>query len=140
MTSRYWRPALCLILAALWTGVTQAAGSWVATTPAVHAVSVERAMASAPMTPAAPEFGQGQIVTQISWRYQPPAGVEVNAWLCHPGACIPLAGPRGQTRALAGLPATTPLHFQFTLQDRRQGSVTLQGLQVIVNHERVPQS
>lgn len=129
------RYAICLALVGLPASSALAAGSWVATAPAVRAVSVQRPMLSEPMSPASPAFGQGQVIRQVGWRYQVPQGVAVNAWLCHPGACVALSGARGQTRALAGLPASTPLHFQFALGDRRQRSVMLQGLQVIVNHE-----
>src|SRR5690554_6346837 len=117
-----------------WAGLVQAAGSWVATAPAVRAVAVDRPMASAHMVPGSPEFGRGQVINQVSWRYQQPDRVEVNAWLCHPSACIALPGQQGQTRELAGLPATTPLFFKFALNEQRQ-PVVVQGLQVIVNHE-----
>ena len=132
-------PLKKLLLTALgvvgfWAGMVQAAGSWVATAPAVRAVAVDRPMASAHMLPGELEFGRGQVVNQISWRYQSPAGVEVDAWLCHPAACVALPGQRGQTRELAGLPATTPLFFKFALREQRQ-PVMVQGLQVIVNHE-----
>ena len=122
----------------LWAGLVQAAGSWVATAPAVRAVAVDRAMASAHMRPGDLGFGRGQIVNRVSWRYQSPTGVEVDAWLCHPAACIALPGQRGQTRELAGLPATTPLFFKFALREPRQ-PVMVQGLQVIVNHESLEQ-
>ncbi|MCE8022149.1 flagellar FlhE [Halomonas sp. MCCC 1A11036] len=115
--------------------MAQAAGSWVATAPALTVVMVERPMSSAAMLPPTPELARGQVMGRVGWQYQAPVGGEVNAWLCHPGNCVRLPGPRGQTAAMAGLPADTPLHFQFSLQDRRQRATTLQGLQVIVNHE-----
>ena len=129
---------IALGVVGFWAGMVQAAGSWVATAPAVRAVAVDRAMASAHMLPGELEFGRGQIINQVSWRYQSPTGVEVDAWLCHPAACIVLPGQRGQTRELAGLPATTPLFFKFALREPRQ-PVMVQGLQVIVNHESLEQ-
>ncbi|MCE8026700.1 flagellar protein FlhE [Billgrantia aerodenitrificans] len=127
---------LCfLTLCVLWAGMAQAAGSWVATAPAVHVVMAERPAMSAALLPPSPELAHGQVMGRVVWQFQPPAGREVNAWLCHPGACIRLPGPRGQTEALAGVPADTPLNFQFSLQERGQRAATLQGLQVIVNHD-----
>lgn len=123
-------------IVALWACMAQAAGSWIATAPAVRAVAADRAMASAHMLPGELELGRGQVVNQINWRYQSPTGVEVNAWLCHPAACVVLPGQRGQTREFAGLPAATPLFFKFALSEQRQ-PVLVQGLQVIVNHESV---
>ncbi|WP_111415337.1 flagellar protein FlhE [Billgrantia lactosivorans] len=116
-------------------GIALASGSWVATAPSLRVVSADRPLASAALLPPSPELASGQVMGRVGWQYQPPAGSEVDAWLCHPGSCTPLSGPRGQTEAMAGLPADTPLHFQFSLQDRRQRAATLQGLQVIVNHE-----
>ncbi len=112
------------------------AGSWVATAPALKAALVERPVASAPLSPPNPGLARGQVMRQVSWQYRPPAGVEVNASLCHSGGCVRLPAPRGHTVALAGLPADTPLYFEFSLRDRHPRIVTLQGLQVIVNHAR----
>ena len=111
-----------------------AAGSWVATAPSVRVAMVERPVHSAPLASASPTLAQGQRIGRVSWQYRLPPGGEVQAWLCHPGRCVALSGSRGQTEALAGLPADSPLHFRFALRDQRQGAVTLQGLQVIVNH------
>lgn len=134
MSSRRRLLAL-LAVVGMWTGLAQAAGSWVATAPALKVVMADRPMSSAALRPPSPELVQGQVMGRVVWQFQPSAGSEVNAWLCHPGACVRLSGPRGQTEALAGLPAGTPLHFKFSLQERRQRGATLQGLQVIVNHE-----
>ncbi len=122
-------------LGGLWAGLAQAAGSWVATAPAVQVVMAERPAMSAALLPPSPELARGQVMGRVVWQFESPAGREVNAWLCHPGDCIRLPGPRGQTEALAGVPADTPLNFQFSLQERGQRAVTLQGLQVIVNHD-----
>lgn len=120
--------------ACLLTTMAHGAGSWVATAPALQAALVERPVASAPLAPPDPALARGQMMGQVSWQFQPPSGVEVNAALCHLGGCVRLPAPRGHTEALAGLPADTPLYFEFSLLDRRQRVVTLQGLQVIVNH------
>ncbi|MGQ4880096.1 flagellar protein FlhE [Billgrantia sp. LNSP4103-1] len=128
---------LVVLLAAsgVWAGMTQAAGSWIASAPALQVVMADRRMSSAAMLPPSPELARGQVMGRVGWQYQHAGGSEVNAWLCHAGDCVPLPGPRGQTDSLAGMPADTPIYFQFSLQDRRQRAVTLQGLQVIVNHE-----
>lgn len=119
----------------MWAGSAQAGGSWVATAPSLRVVMVDRTSSSAPLLPPSPELAHGQVMGRIGWQFQPSAGSEVNAWLCHPEDCVRLPGVRGQTEAMAGMPADTPLHFQFSLQDRRQRAATLRGLQVIVNHE-----
>lgn len=114
--------------------LAQASGSWVASAPAVQVVMPDRPVQSANMVPPTAELTRNQVMGRVSWQFQPPAGGEVNARLCHAGGCVVLAGPRGHTEALAGIPADTALYFQFTLQDSRQRAMTLQGLQVIVNH------
>ncbi|UYG02051.1 flagellar protein FlhE [Halomonas sp. LR3S48] len=124
-------------LCAVWMGIAHAAGSWVASAPSLLVTMDDRPSSSAALLPPSPELARGQVMRRVGWQYQPPAGSEVNAWLCHPGGCIPLPGPRGQTDVMAGLPADTPLYFQFSLQDRRQRATTLQGLQVIVDHEHL---
>ncbi|MCC5882598.1 MAG: flagellar protein FlhE [Halomonas sp.] len=126
-----------LTLCGVWAGLAQAAGSWVATAPAVQVVMSERPAMSAVLLPPSPELAQGQVMGRVNWQYQPLAGREVYAWLCHMGGCVPLPGSRGQTEALAGMPADTPLYFQFSLQERGQRAATLQGLQVIVNHHNL---
>jgi flagellar protein FlhE len=133
------RHRFVVLLAAvgMWAGLAQAAGSWVAMAPALQVVMADRPMSSAALLPPSPELARGQVIGRVGWQYQPSAGSEVDAWLCHPGDCVRLPGPRGQTEALAGVPADTPLYFQFSLQDRRQRAATLQGLQVIVNHENL---
>lgn len=118
-----------------WMGGAYASGSWVATAPSLPVVTADRPMSSAVLLPPSPELASGQVMGRVGWQFQPPAGSVVNAWLCHPGGCTRLPASRGQTDDLAGLPADTPLHFQFSLQDRRQRAATLQGLQVIVNHQ-----
>ncbi|MCE8014877.1 flagellar FlhE [Halomonas sp. MCCC 1A17488] len=131
----HWLAAIAL---GGWLGGAQASGSWVASAPSLLVATADRPMASAALLPPSPELASGQVMGRVGWHYQPPVGIAVNAWLCHPGSCLRLPGPRGQTDGLAGLPADTPLYFQFSLQDRRQRAATLQGLQVIVNHEHLP--
>lgn len=124
-----------IALCGWWMGIAQAAGSWAASAPSLRVALVDRPQSSAALLPPSPELARGQVMGRVGWQYQPSAGSEVNAWLCHPGECVRLPGPRGQTDVMAGLPADTPLYFQFSLQDRRQRAATLQGLQVIVNHD-----
>lgn len=126
-----------IVLCAWWVGIVHAAGSWVASAPSLTVVMVDRPLSSAALLPPSPDLAQGQVMGRVGWQYQPPVGSEVNAWLCHPGDCVRLPGPRGHTDRMVGLPADTPLYFQFSLQDRRQRAVTLQGLQVIVNHDHL---
>lgn len=114
----------------------QAAGSWVATAPAVQVAMAGRQVASAALQPPSPALAQGQVIRRVGWQYQPPPGAAVDAWLCHQDDCLRLPGARGHSDAMAGLPADGALHFRFSLQDTRQRSATLQGLQVIVDHER----
>ncbi|WP_181870024.1 flagellar protein FlhE [Halomonas sp. DQ26W] len=119
---------------ALLATLAQASGSWVATAPPVQVVMPDRPVQSADMMPPTAELAQGQVMGRVSWQFQPPAGSEVNAWLCHTGGCVALSGPRGYTEALTGIAADSVLYFQFALQDRQQRAMTLRGLQVIVNH------
>ncbi|WP_197030822.1 flagellar protein FlhE [Halomonas sp. BC04] len=114
--------------------LAQASGSWVASAPAVQVVMSDRQAQSADMVPPTAELARDQVMGRVSWQFQPPPGAEVNARLCHAGGCVALTGPRGHTEAFAGIPADSALYFQFSLQDRGQRAMTLQGLQVIVNH------
>jgi len=136
--------ALVMLLPA---GEAEAAGSWVATAPAVRAVMVEREVASAPLTapdtlaaagsPAAGSPAAGtpaERIESVVWQYRTAPGQAVHARLCHADGCLPLPGGHGTSRALAGLPVGTPLHFRFSLAPEQRGAVTVQGLQVIVNY------
>lgn len=124
-----------LLAASLGAPAVIAAGSWVASAPAVTVAMAGRSVASAELVPPNPEQASGQRIGRVSWQYRGPPGAVVDAWLCHGAQCLALPGPRGQTEALAGLAARAPLHFRFALGNRRQRPVTLQGLQVIVNHD-----
>ncbi|WP_445157851.1 flagellar protein FlhE [Halomonas sp. E14] len=135
MSRRLVLAALVGLVAAQASSV-QAAGSWVATAPAVQVAMADRQIASAALQPPSPALAQGQVIRRIGWQYQAPPGAAVDAWLCHPDTCMRLPGARGHSEALAGLPADAALHFHFSLQDARQRIATLQGLQVIVDHER----
>lgn len=129
-----WAMVVIGLGGALSTTQVLASGSWVASAPAVHVIMPDRPIQSADLVPPTAELAQDQIMGRVSWQFQPPAGGEVNARLCHAGGCVALSGPRGHTEAFAGIPADSALYFQFALQDRRQRAMTLQGLQVIVNH------
>ncbi|WP_240454158.1 flagellar protein FlhE [Halomonas sp. NO4] len=126
---------MLLVVVGLWAATAVAAGSWVASAPAVTVAMAERTASSAPLISPAVELAGGQRIGSVSWQYRTPAGAPVRAWLCHAEECVRLAGPRGQTRALAGRAAQGPLHFRFALAEPRQRPVRVEGLQVIVNHQ-----
>ncbi|WP_231613662.1 flagellar protein FlhE [Halomonas sp. BC04] len=131
---RSWKRLVLGLGGMLMATLVQASGSWVASAPAVQVVMSDRQVQSADMAPPTVALARDQVMGRVSWQFQPPPGVEVNARLCHAGGCVALAGPRGHTEAFAGIPADSALYFQFALQDRGQRAMTLQGLQVIVNH------
>ncbi|RCV90882.1 flagellar protein FlhE [Billgrantia montanilacus] len=135
---RAWTRLVTGLGCALLASQAQASGSWVATAPSVQVVMPDRPVQSADLAPPTAGLAIGQVVGRVSWQFTPPAGGEVDARLCHVGGCVVLAGPRGHTEALAGIPADSVLYFQFALQDSRQRAMTLQGLQVIVNHHPGP--
>lgn len=108
-----------------------AAGSWVASVPGVRVALAEREVASRSMVP--PQAADGTI-DSVGWQYRLPPGGAVRARLCHVGGCITLGAGQGSSRALAGLPADTPLHFRFALAPGQRRAVAVQGLQVIVNY------
>ncbi|SDK59062.1 flagellar protein FlhE [Billgrantia gudaonensis] len=123
-----------LIAASLWMATAAAAGSWVASAPAVNVAMAEREASSETLAPPTPRLARGERIGSIRWRYRIDPGVRVSARLCHPVRCVVLPGPRGQTDALAGLDARGPLRFRFALAERGQGAARVEGLQVIVNH------
>ncbi|MBE0489542.1 MAG: flagellar protein FlhE [Halomonas sp.] len=128
-------PAWGLMLALAWlapAAQTLAAGSWVGQAGPVRAVMAERSVASAPMP--APSAVKAGVIEEVRWRYGVPAGKEVQGWLCHPVGCAELASLAGTSRALSGLPATTPLHFRFALAPGQRAAVQVGDLQVIVNY------
>ncbi len=120
--------ALCLLPA----GVATAAGSWVAERPGPRVAMADRDTRSAALTPPGEVTAEARIAS-VGWRFRLPPGERLDARLCHPAACTPLAGPRGTTQALAGLSAAAPLEFRFRLREGGQ-AVRVTGLQVIVNH------
>ncbi|WP_404298338.1 flagellar protein FlhE [Halomonas sp.] len=109
-----------------------AAGSWVGQVGPVRALMPERGMASTPMAP--PPAVSAGVIEEVRWRYRVPAGQSVIGWLCYPGGCASLDSAAGINRALAGLPATTPLHFRFALAPGQRAAVQVSDLQVIVNY------
>ncbi|AMD01807.1 flagellar protein FlhE [Halomonas chromatireducens] len=129
-----WAKLLLGLGGTLIASLAQASGSWVASAPAVQVVMSERQVQSADMVPPTAELARNQVMGRVSWQFQTSSGAEVNARLCHAGGCVTLAGPRGHTEAFAGIPADSALYFQFALRERGQRAMTLQGLQVIVNH------
>ncbi|MGM0703538.1 MAG: flagellar protein FlhE [Pseudomonadota bacterium] len=124
-----------LVAAGLWSAAAGAAGSWVASAPAMTVVMAEREMSSASLAPPTPHLARGERIGSIRWRYRVAGDAAVNARLCQAERCVALPGPRGQTDGLAGGDAQAPLWFRFTLAERGQRAVRVEGLQVIVNHE-----
>lgn len=121
----------------LWAGVpaaVAATGSWVAAVPGMMVAMSDRPGATQNVAP--PDSGNvaGRIIERVQWRFSPPAGKAVDAWLCHPQGCLALAQQRGTTRAFAGYRADAPLHFRFRLPSG-QRPFRVAGLQVIVNYQ-----
>ncbi|MDR5875254.1 flagellar protein FlhE [Halomonas sp. CUBES01] len=111
-----------------------APGSWVAQVPGLLVTMSDRASRSDEVRPPAGMVAQSAVIGRIQWQYQHAPGAALRAWLCHPERCVALSGMRGETRALSGLKATTPLHFQFVLRPG-QRPVSVKGLQMIINYQ-----
>jgi len=129
-------PALLLALLpvlALAPSLAAAAGSWVANAPSVRVVMAERESLSSPLRPPPGSVHEGEIHS-IVWRFVQPPGSALNARLCHAHRCMPLSAARGQSQALAGLPADAALRFHFSLLPGQRRAVRVEGLQVIVNY------
>ncbi|MFY0989134.1 flagellar protein FlhE [Halomonas sp. C05BenzN] len=129
---RRCRAMAAAVVLALLPAAALAAGSWVASVPGVRVALAEREVVSSSLTSPGP-VPDGRVDT-VAWQFRLPPGTSVRARLCHPGGCIPLGAGRGSSRALAGLPADTPLHFRFALEPGQRRAVAVQGLQVIVNY------
>ncbi|MFP4061287.1 MAG: flagellar protein FlhE [Halochromatium sp.] len=126
-------PLLTLVLA-LAPGLAAAAGSWVANAPSLMVSMAERESLSRPLR-APPGSAPTGAIDSIAWRFEQPPGSRLNARLCQANRCMPLAGARGQSQALAGLPADEALRFHFSLGPGQRRAVRVQGLQVIVNYQ-----
>jgi|GEM_PF-486966 len=109
-----------------------AAGSWVASAPSLRVTTAERESLSAPLKPP-PGLNAGEIYS-VAWRFEAPPGSRLRGRLCQANTCVVLEQMRGQSRALAGLPATGPLRFHFSLAPNQPQAVVLRGLQLIVNY------
>ncbi|MCF7977283.1 MAG: flagellar protein FlhE [Chromatiaceae bacterium] len=133
-TARTARTALLTIcLVAGFSGLSAfAAGSWVATAPALRVSMAERESLSAPLLPPA-SVRAGEIHSVI-WRFEAPPGATLKGRLCQADDCVAVATMRGRSRALAGLPATRPLRFHFSLDQPQQQAVVVRGIQLIVNY------
>lgn len=121
------------LLALIPSALALAAGSWVATAPAMRVAMVDRESVSRPLSP--PGASVAGEITSVVWRYRLPPGSALRGRLCHPGGCVPLVSPRGNSEGLAGLPANLPLRFHFALARGNPQAVAVQGLQVIVNYQ-----
>lgn len=121
-----------LVLALLFASSALASGSWVGQAGPVGVFMADRPASSAQMKP--PAAVSDGAIQEIRWRYRVAPGQQVVGWLCHPGGCIELSGPRGLSRGLAGVPAATPLHFRFALAPGQRTATRVSELQVIVNY------
>lgn len=121
-----------LLLAGLPAAVA-ATGSWVASVPGTVVASVDRPSATQNAVPPSGN-ATGRAIERVQWRFAPPLGKAVNAWLCHPQGCLALTRQRGTTRAFSGYRADAPLHFRFQLPDGER-PFRIKGLQVIVNYQ-----
>ncbi|NEX16957.1 MAG: flagellar FlhE [Halochromatium sp.] len=109
-----------------------AAGSWVASAPSLRVTMAERETLSAPLKPPA-GLSAGEIYS-VAWRFEVPPGNRLRGRLCQANTCVVMEQMRGQSRALAGLPATGPLRFHFSLAPDQPQAVVVRGLQLIVNY------
>lgn len=132
----WWRYVVSILVLAL--GVSSmaqaASGSWVTQVPGLMVAMSDRASRSEVVRPPAGITAPTAAIERVQWQYQHTPGAALQAWLCHPERCVPLSGMRGETRALSGLGATTPLHFQFALRPG-QRPVSVKGLQMIINYQ-----
>ncbi|SDY01740.1 flagellar protein FlhE [Aidingimonas halophila] len=128
-----WR-VLTLLLLLAWPAAILAgtAGSWVAEPASVRVAIEGRDTTSERMSPPS-SVGEDSRLQTVRWRFDVPAKARVEAWICHRAKCIPLSSSRGKSQALAGVPASTPLWFQFRLPSD-QRALTVQGLQVIAEY------
>ncbi len=109
-----------------------AAGSWVATAPPLRVIMAERESHSALLQPPA-SVTKGEIISLV-WRFEAPPGADLRGRLCQADTCVEIAGMRGRSRGLSGLPATRPLRFQFSLAPGQRQAVVVRRLQLIVNY------
>ncbi|WP_081948782.1 flagellar protein FlhE [Litchfieldella xinjiangensis] len=109
-----------------------AQGSWVASAPGVRVAVPERETRSSPLA-AGVSLASDARIERVRWRFDAPSMQPVGVWLCHPSRCIPLSQSFGESAALAGLPASVPLHFVFRLP-RGGRAVQINGLQVITDY------
>ncbi|MGM0543581.1 MAG: flagellar protein FlhE [Pseudomonadota bacterium] len=132
----WWRYVISILVLALGVGsMAQAtSGSWVTQVPGLMVTMSDRASQSDMVRPSAGITAPGSVIERVQWQYQHAPGAALQAWLCHPERCVPLSGMRGETRALSGLEATTPLHFQFVLRPG-QRPVNVTRLQMIINYQ-----
>jgi flagellar protein FlhE len=132
-TARLGGALLALAALQVWAPALAAAGSWVASAPSLQVVLAERESYSRPLRPPGDGVHAG-VIHSIVWRFEQPPGSALNARLCQAQHCMALPSARGQSRALAGLPADAALRFQFSLRPGQRRAVRVQGLQVIVNY------
>ena len=121
------------MIGAMAPALAAAAGSWVANAPSLMVILAERESLSRPLLPP-PGSAPAGAIHSIVWRFEQPPGSRLNARLCQANLCMPLPSARGQSQALAGLPADEALRFHFSLRPGQRRAVRVEGLQVIVNY------
>lgn len=120
---------------ALWScTASAAAGSWSATLRGPRVAGPDRSYASAPFTP--PAIATDARVRRVHWRYALlPPGRELAAELCADRHCVPVAGHRGSSEALAGAAAAAPLEFRFRLPAGERRPVQVGAIELSVDYQ-----
>lgn len=109
-----------------------AAGSWVASAPAVRVAVPGRQYVSAALSAAEPERLAGQKLVSVRWSYRVAGGRQLQAWLCQEAFCMRVAA---SGRATPALDAAAPWYFRFELPRGERQAVTVQQLTLIVNYQ-----
>lgn len=128
---------LCLLVSC---SANALSGSWVAEGPGIT-LPARGSRETSPLLHAPDSLGDTPEarITTVSWTYHllavEPMGLEVQ--LCTAYRCIPLTAARGSSEGLRGEPASSALHFVYTLPASQRINLPLQVLanQVIVNYQ-----
>ncbi|GAA3539834.1 flagellar protein FlhE [Zobellella aerophila] len=133
MSRVLWAGWLSLMLLPT-TGAMAAAGSWVASAPAVRVAVPGRQYVSAPLGASEPERLAGRRIVSVRWHYRVAQGQAVRAWLCQDSFCMRVPGRQGGNRMDVPLDAASPWQFRFELPPGERQAVLVQGLGLIVNY------
>lgn len=119
---------------AAWPALALAAqGSWTVGAGSVDVGGRGQSYASAELAPRL--AGSGTAIRRVRWRYRLPPGRSVAATLCAGARCIDLEGQRGESTALAGVSARTPLQFRFRLRAGDAPPVRVSHIELVVDHD-----